>query len=51
MVKMITDFLGGLDEELMRNNFVLIYELIDEMVDFGIVQNTNPEVLKQMIYS
>lgn len=34
---MITDFLGGLDEELMRNNFVLVYELIDEMVDFGIV--------------
>jgi AP-3 complex subunit mu len=34
---MITDFLGGLDEELLRNNFVLIYELIDEMVDFGVV--------------
>ena len=34
---MITDFLGGLDEEMLRNNFVLIYELIDEMVDFGVV--------------
>ena len=36
-VRMITDFCGGLDEELLRNNFVLIYELIDEMVDFGVV--------------
>ena len=29
---MIHDFLGGLEEELMRTNFILIYELIDEMV-------------------
>jgi len=51
LFQMITDFLGGLDEELMRNNFVLVYELIDEMVDFGIVQNTNPEILKTMVNS
>ena len=48
-LKMITDFLGGLDEELLRTNFVLVYELIDEMVDFGIVQTTNPEALKLVV--
>jgi hypothetical protein len=29
---MIHDFLGGLEEELMRTNFILVYELIDEMM-------------------
>jgi len=48
---MVTDFLGGLDEELMRNNFVLVYELIDEMIDFGIVQRTDPEMLRSMVNS
>lgn len=29
---MIHDFCGGLEEELMRTNFILVYELIDEMI-------------------
>jgi hypothetical protein len=29
---MIHDFCGGLEEELMRTNFILVYELIDELV-------------------
>ena len=29
---MIQDFCGGLEEELMRTNFILIYELIDELI-------------------
>jgi len=32
---MINDFCGGLEEDLMKKNFILIYELIDEMIDFG----------------
>ena len=32
---MINDFCGGLEEELMRKNFIMIYELIDEMIDYG----------------
>ena len=31
-VQMIHDFCGGLEEELMRANFILIYELLDEMI-------------------
>lgn len=29
---MIHDFCGGLDEELLRTNFILVYEIIDEMI-------------------
>jgi hypothetical protein len=29
---MIHDFCGGLDEELLRTNFILVYELIDEII-------------------
>ena len=29
---MIHDLCGGLEEELMRTNFILIYELIDELI-------------------
>jgi len=29
---MIHDFCGGLEEEIMRNNFILVYELIDELI-------------------
>ena len=46
---MINDFCGGLEEDLMKKNFILIYELIDEMIDFGYPQNTNPEILKRFV--
>jgi AP-4 complex subunit mu-1 len=35
VTNMIHDFCGGLEEEIMRRNFILIYELIDEMIDYG----------------
>lgn len=33
--KRVQDFCGGIDEELLRTNFVLIYEMMDEIIDFG----------------
>lgn len=33
--KMIKDFCGIMNEEAIRKNFVLIYEILDEVVDFG----------------
>lgn len=33
--KIIKDFCGILSEESIRKNFVLIYELLDETIDFG----------------
>ncbi|KAG6384085.1 hypothetical protein SASPL_156127 [Salvia splendens] len=32
-------FGGSFDEDAIRNNFVLIYELLDEIMDFGYPQN------------
>lgn len=29
---MIHDFCAGLGEELLRTNFILVYELIDELI-------------------
>lgn len=35
VVKNIKDYCGVFTEEAIRKNFVLVYELIDEMMDFG----------------
>lgn len=51
LMRSITDFCGGLDEQLFRDNFVLIYEIIDEMIDFGFVQSTNNEALTRLVES
>ncbi|GBG83426.1 hypothetical protein CBR_g37139 [Chara braunii] len=42
-------FGGSFDEDSIRNNFVLIYELLDEIMDFGYPQNLSPEILKLYI--
>jgi hypothetical protein len=34
----IKDYCGHLSEESIRKNFVLIYELLDEAVDYGVPQ-------------
>jgi len=42
-------FEGNFDEEGIRNHFVLTYELLDEILDFGYPQNSNTDVLKLYI--
>ncbi|CAJ0864845.1 15327_t:CDS:10, partial [Entrophospora sp. SA101] len=42
-------YFGKLDEEAVKNNFVLIYELLDEILDFGYPQNSETETLKLYI--
>uniref|UniRef100_A0A915L0E4 MHD domain-containing protein n=1 Tax=Romanomermis culicivorax TaxID=13658 RepID=A0A915L0E4_ROMCU len=42
-------YFGKLHEENVKNNFVLIYELLDEVLDFGYPQNTDSGILKSMI--
>ena len=42
-------YFGKFDEEAVKNNFVLVYELLDEIVDFGYPQNTETETLKMYI--
>ncbi|KAJ2378741.1 clathrin associated protein complex medium subunit [Coemansia sp. RSA 2607] len=39
-------YFGRFDEEAVKNNFVLIYELLDEILDFGYPQNMEVDTLK-----
>jgi len=49
LVKVLEEYFARLEEESIRDNFVIIYELLDEMVDFGYPQTTEAKVLKQYI--
>ncbi|KAK8625793.1 hypothetical protein V6N13_056951 [Hibiscus sabdariffa] len=42
---------GVLSEDSFRKNFVLVYELLDEVIDFGYVQTTSTEVLKSYVFN
>jgi len=48
-VEVMQNYFGKISEENVKNNFVLIYELLDEIVDFGYPQNTDTGVLKTFI--
>jgi len=43
------DYVGHVSEESVRKNFVLLYELIDEIMDYGFPQNSSTERLKEFI--
>ena len=43
-------FEGELKEKSIKNNFVLMYELLDEAMDFGFPQITESTVLKSLIF-
>jgi AP-4 complex subunit mu-1 len=51
MAKVFKDYCGVLTEESIRKNFILIYELLDEMVDYGYPQITSTEMLKSCIHN
>ncbi|CAH7681778.1 AP-2 complex subunit MU-1 [Phakopsora pachyrhizi] len=42
-------YFGKMDEESVKNNFVMIYELLDEIIDFGYPQNSEIDTLKMYI--
>ncbi|XP_043933209.1 AP-4 complex subunit mu-1 isoform X2 [Protopterus annectens] len=46
---LIKDYCGTLNEKLVRLNFALIYELLDEMLDYGYIQTTSTDILKNFI--
>lgn len=48
-VEVFEDYFNELVEESIRDNFVITYELLDEMMDFGYPQSTEPKVLKEYI--
>jgi len=51
IAKVFKDYCGTLSEESIRKNFILLYELLDEMIDYGHPQVTRTEDLKPFIYN
>lgn len=51
MAKVFKDYCGILTEEAIRKNFILIYELLDEMIDGGYPQTTSTENLKSFVHN
>ena len=49
MMKVFRDYCGILSEESIRKNFVLIYEIIDEIIDFGHPQLVTTEAIRPFI--
>jgi AP-1 complex subunit mu len=48
-IELLKYYFGKLEEESIRDNFVLIYELLDEVMDDGYPQFTEGKVLEQFI--
>lgn len=49
LVSVFKEYFGTLEEESIRDNFVVIYELLDEVMDFGYPQVTDSKILKEFI--
>ena len=45
----LKEYFRELEEESIRDNFVIIYELMDEMMDFGYPQISEAKVLREYI--
>jgi AP-2 complex subunit mu-1 len=48
-INICKSYFGEWSETQIKNNFVLIYELLDEVMDYGYPQLTDPEILKKFI--
>ncbi len=46
---MFSEYFNELEEESIRDNFVIIYELLDEFMDFGYPQTTDSKILQEYI--
>lgn len=46
-MEVFTEYFKELEEESIRDNFVIIYELLDEMMDFGYPQTTESKILQE----
>lgn len=49
LIEVLTEYFKVLEEESIRDNFVIIYELLDEMMDYGHPQTSDTQILKQYI--
>ncbi|XP_057289010.1 AP-4 complex subunit mu-1-like [Pezoporus wallicus] len=51
LVALLRDFCGPLSEKNVGGNFALVSELLEEMLDYGYIQSTAPEVLRSLTQS
>ncbi|PWA95586.1 AP complex, mu/sigma subunit [Artemisia annua] len=49
LVDVFKHYFEELEEESLRDNFVVVYELLDEMMDFGYPQFTEANILSEFI--
>mmetsp|Transcript_10101 Transcript_10101/g.13336 ORF Transcript_10101/g.13336 Transcript_10101/m.13336 type:complete len:459 (-) Transcript_10101:123-1499(-) len=49
LAQVFKDYFGSLDEESIRDNFVIIYELLDETMDHGLPQALDSNILRSFI--
>lgn len=47
--QVFVEYFKELEEESIRDNFVVIYELLDELLDFGYPQTTDSKILQVVI--
>ncbi|XP_037087320.1 AP-1 complex subunit mu-1 [Pollicipes pollicipes] len=49
LVQVFEHYFKELEEESLRDNFVIVYELLDELIDFGYPQTTDSKILQEYI--
>lgn len=49
LVEVFTEYFKELEEESIQDNFVVVYELLDELMDFGFPQTTDSQILQEYI--
>lgn len=49
LVSVVEEYVKRLEEESIRDNYIIIYELLDEMMDKGVPQITETKMLKEYI--
>ena len=47
--QIFVEYFKELEEESIRDNFVIIYELLDEVMDFGYPQTTDSKILQAWV--
>ena len=51
LTRLFKDYCGILNEESIRKNFILIYELLDEVMDYGVPQDMSTHHLKSYVHN
>jgi len=51
LTKVCKDYLGVLNEEALRRNFTLVYEIADEALDYGYPQNATTTDLQPFLFN